>query len=297
MAAATFAMAVASGLQAALYLHSFGIDGRTDGFFVAFALYSVFGVFSQSIRVTSAPLLVDAARGLRPREFGATLVLIAVPVAILTMPLAHPLATGPRPRSQRRRPQRHPGRPADPRPGDGPAALGGRRRHAARRPRPLQHGRRRLHRRRRVRPGRLPRRLQQRRRALARLLDAGDGGRDLRSDALRAAWQRRSQRGPAGTAPPGRAASAEHGQPDPRPHLHLPRLQRALPDHACLHHRLRARRRDRPLLRLPLRQLPRRRHRLRTRHVAHRRYEPEPAHRHARGPDRNRAAGAFATRS
>ncbi len=92
MAAATFAMAVASGLQAALYLHSFGIDGRTDGFFVAFALYSVFGVFSQSIRVTSAPLLVDAVRGLQSREFGATLALIAVPVAILTIPLAHPLA-------------------------------------------------------------------------------------------------------------------------------------------------------------------------------------------------------------
>ena len=92
MAAATFAMAIASGLQAALYLHSFGIDGRTDGFFVAFALYSVFGVFSQSIRVTSAPLLVDAIKGLQPREFGATLALIAVPVAILTVPLAHPLA-------------------------------------------------------------------------------------------------------------------------------------------------------------------------------------------------------------
>jgi peptidoglycan biosynthesis protein MviN/MurJ (putative lipid II flippase) len=92
MAAATFAMAVASGAQAALYLHSFGIDGRTDGFFVAFALYSVFGVFSQSIRVTSAPLLVDRSRGLRLREFGATLGLIALPVALLTIPLAHPLS-------------------------------------------------------------------------------------------------------------------------------------------------------------------------------------------------------------
>jgi len=92
MAAATFAMAAASGLQAALYLHSYGIDGRTDGFFVAFALYTVFGVFSQSIRVTSAPLLVDEARALPLREFAATLVLIAVPVALLTIPLAHPLA-------------------------------------------------------------------------------------------------------------------------------------------------------------------------------------------------------------
>jgi peptidoglycan biosynthesis protein MviN/MurJ (putative lipid II flippase) len=92
MAAATFAMAAASGLQAALYLHSYGIDGRTDGFFVAFALYTVFGVFSQSIRVTSAPLLVDEENGLPPRRFAATLVLIAAPVALLTIPLAHPLA-------------------------------------------------------------------------------------------------------------------------------------------------------------------------------------------------------------
>jgi peptidoglycan biosynthesis protein MviN/MurJ (putative lipid II flippase) len=92
MAAATFVMAAASGIQAALYLHSFGIDGRTDGFFVAFALYTVFGVFSQSIRVTSAPLLVDKERALPVREFAATLALIAVPVALLTMPLAHPLS-------------------------------------------------------------------------------------------------------------------------------------------------------------------------------------------------------------
>jgi len=92
MAAATFSMAAASGIQAALYLHSFGIDGRTDGFFVAFALYTVFGVFSQSIRVTSAPLLVDAKRSLPLREFAATLVLISIPVALLTIPLANPLS-------------------------------------------------------------------------------------------------------------------------------------------------------------------------------------------------------------
>jgi hypothetical protein len=92
MAMATFAMALASGIQAALYLHSFGIDGRTDGFFVAFALYTVFGVFSQSIRVTSAPLLVGADRSLSVREFAATLGLIGIPVAIATIPLAHPLA-------------------------------------------------------------------------------------------------------------------------------------------------------------------------------------------------------------
>jgi hypothetical protein len=93
MAGATFAMALASGIQAALYLHTFGIDGRTDGFFVAFALYTVFGIFSQSIRVSSAPLLVGSdRRALSVREFAATLGLIALPVALVTGPLAHPLA-------------------------------------------------------------------------------------------------------------------------------------------------------------------------------------------------------------
>src|ERR1700710_838036 len=92
MAVATLAMALTSGIQALLYLSSFGINGRTDGFFIAFALYTSFGVFSQSIRVTSAPLLV----GLRPRlttiELAVALVAIAIPVGIATIPLAGPLA-------------------------------------------------------------------------------------------------------------------------------------------------------------------------------------------------------------
>lgn len=92
MALATFAMAATSGIQAVLYLGSFGIDGRTDGFFAAFALYAIFGVFSQSIRVTSAPLLVGPKATLTHREFAATLALIAVPVVIATVPLAGPLA-------------------------------------------------------------------------------------------------------------------------------------------------------------------------------------------------------------
>ena len=63
MAIATFAMAGSSGIQAMLYLSAFGVSGQTDGFFAAFAPYAAFGVFSQSIRVTSVPLLV----GRRPR--------------------------------------------------------------------------------------------------------------------------------------------------------------------------------------------------------------------------------------
>ena len=92
MAIATVAMGLTSGIQALLYLNSFGIGGRTDGFFVAFALYSSFGVFSQSIRVTSAPLLVGDRPRLTPRELAIALVAIAVPVAIATIALAGPMA-------------------------------------------------------------------------------------------------------------------------------------------------------------------------------------------------------------
>jgi hypothetical protein len=92
MAIATLAMGATSGIQALLYLSSFGINGRTDGFFVAFALYTSFGVFSQSIRVTSAPLLVGDRPRLATGEFAIALVAIAVPVAIATVPLAGPLA-------------------------------------------------------------------------------------------------------------------------------------------------------------------------------------------------------------
>jgi hypothetical protein len=92
MAIATLAMGATSGIQALLYLSSFGIGGRTDGFFIAFALYTSFGVFSQSIRVTSAPLLVGLRPRLTPTELAVALVAIAIPVAVATIPLAGPLA-------------------------------------------------------------------------------------------------------------------------------------------------------------------------------------------------------------
>src|SRR6478752_7430111 len=87
MAIATLAMGATSGIQALLYLSSFGINGRTDGFFVAFALYTSFGVFSQSIRVTSAPLLVGERPRLAPAELAVALVAISIPVCIATIPL------------------------------------------------------------------------------------------------------------------------------------------------------------------------------------------------------------------
>jgi peptidoglycan biosynthesis protein MviN/MurJ (putative lipid II flippase) len=92
MSLATFAMAAASGIQAVLYLGRFGTNARTDGFFVAFALYSTFGVFAQSLRVTSVPLLVEPGARLSARRFAAVLGCVALPVLIITCPLAGPLS-------------------------------------------------------------------------------------------------------------------------------------------------------------------------------------------------------------
>lgn len=92
MGLATLAMAAASGIQAIAYLHSFGTTDRTDAFFAAFALYTVFGVFCQSIRVTSVPLLVGPDRALRGREYAATLTLLALPVAVVCFGLAEQIS-------------------------------------------------------------------------------------------------------------------------------------------------------------------------------------------------------------
>lgn len=92
MSMATFAMAFASAIQAVLYLGRFGTNDRTDGFFIAFALYSTFGVFSQSLRLTSVPLLVQPGARLSGRQFAATLGFLALLVFIVTVALAHPLA-------------------------------------------------------------------------------------------------------------------------------------------------------------------------------------------------------------
>jgi len=92
MSIATFAMAAASASQAVLYLGRFGTNARTDGFFIAFALYSTFGVFSQSLRLTSVPLLVEPGARLSVREFAAALAAVALPVLLFTVPLAGAVA-------------------------------------------------------------------------------------------------------------------------------------------------------------------------------------------------------------
>ena len=92
VAAATFAMAIASGAQALLYLRAFGVNGKTDAFFAAFALYATFGVFSQSLRVTAVPLLVGERPRVSVREFYCSLAFIGGLVLIGTVPLAGPLS-------------------------------------------------------------------------------------------------------------------------------------------------------------------------------------------------------------
>jgi peptidoglycan biosynthesis protein MviN/MurJ (putative lipid II flippase) len=92
MSIATFVMAAASGLQAVLYLGRFGTNVHTDGFFVAFAVYTTFGVFSQTLRLTCVPLLVEPRARLSVREFAAALGLLAVPVVIATGPLSGPVS-------------------------------------------------------------------------------------------------------------------------------------------------------------------------------------------------------------
>lgn len=92
MSLATFAMAAASGVQAVLFLSRFGTNTRTDGFFVAFAVYSTFGVFCQSMRLTSVPLLVEPGARLSGREYAAALCFVALPVLILAVALAGPVS-------------------------------------------------------------------------------------------------------------------------------------------------------------------------------------------------------------
>ena len=59
---------------------------------MAFAVYTTFGVFAQSLRLTSVPLLVEPGARLAVREFAAALVIIGLPVLIATGPLSGPVS-------------------------------------------------------------------------------------------------------------------------------------------------------------------------------------------------------------
>jgi len=91
MAASTLAMAAASALQAVLYLGEYGATARTDAFFAAFALYQVVGVFTQTMRLSSVPLLIGK-KAIGALGFFGALAVIAVPLVIVCGPLASPMA-------------------------------------------------------------------------------------------------------------------------------------------------------------------------------------------------------------
>ena len=106
---------------------------------------------------------------------------------------------------------------------------------------------------------------------------------------------RRSGRPVGAAAVAARARSARPAlvarlRPGARAHRHLPRVQRAVRDHARVRQPLGGRRDDGPLLRLPVRQLPRGRHRHGARHVEHPRHDARGPDRAARGPDRHGAS-------
>ena len=245
MSLATFAMAAASAIQAVLYLSLFGTSGRTDGFFVAFALYTTFGVFSQSLRLTSVPAARQRAHE-QPRVRGRA--------------RAHRAARDARSRS--RWPARSsqllaPGLSADARavtesalPVLGAAmalqlwAAGAATLLAIRAAFGARRGR--LHRRRSRRPGHLPGAHEHGRRADARLVDAGHGRRDVRLDAGRHPGHGRARSRQA--IGRGCVRARAPVRPDPRPDRHLPRLQHAVRDHARVRQPLGGGRRDGPVL-------------------------------------------------
>ena len=130
MAVATLAMGATSGIQALLYLSSFGIDARTDGFFAAFALYASFGVFSQSIRITSAPLLVGRALPAGAARFRRDARGDRAPGRARDGPAGGIPDGADRTRARRQRARRDRIGAADPGCGDDSAALGGGRCHA-----------------------------------------------------------------------------------------------------------------------------------------------------------------------
>lgn len=84
------AVALGSALQVALYLGSFGVSHRTDGFIAAFAVYSLIVVVAQILRTTAVPLL--SGPKLEAGAFGYAMVAMAGVVALGGALLASPLA-------------------------------------------------------------------------------------------------------------------------------------------------------------------------------------------------------------
>ncbi len=206
MSLATFAMAAASAIQAVLYLGRFGTNARTDGFFVAFALYSTFGVFSQSLRLTSVGLLVEPGARMSVRRFAAVLGVLALAVLALTVPASRPAVAADSAGSEGEWARGDGRGAAGIGGGDGAAAVGLGVGDRAGDPWTLRHDRRGLHGGRGRGTGVLLGADESHGGADARLVDGGDVGRDVCVDADGTAPQRRVGHVAIGArGPPGRA--------------------------------------------------------------------------------------------
>jgi hypothetical protein len=95
---ATIVLAGCAGLQGLLFLHAFGINARTDGFFAAYALYVFVSLFGQTLRTSAVPLLTGTAARMTVGQFAwavAGMCAIAAVVAGAGAPvLARVLAPG-----------------------------------------------------------------------------------------------------------------------------------------------------------------------------------------------------------
>lgn len=78
-------------MQVALYLHRFGTSHRTDGFIVAFAIYSLVVVVAQILRTTAVPLVSGTQAPVTRTQFGWAVAAVAVLTTALFAGLAVPL--------------------------------------------------------------------------------------------------------------------------------------------------------------------------------------------------------------
>jgi len=85
------AIAITSAAEVLAFLHRFGATSRTDGVFVAFALYSLVTVFAQILRTSAVPLVSGASAPLTSAEFLSALAAMGVLVTVVGFVGARPL--------------------------------------------------------------------------------------------------------------------------------------------------------------------------------------------------------------
>lgn len=83
-AASVAILAAASGIQALLFLKSFGTTARTDGVLAAYSLYVLIVVFAQGIRISGAAALASP----RPRMAGSDFAWAAAVLGLLLVAIA-----------------------------------------------------------------------------------------------------------------------------------------------------------------------------------------------------------------